>query len=121
MRTGPRGEIIWRGKPVVWDNPKAANDMGVATVHQHIPLVPTLSILENIFLGSHGLWRRSSAVQCQFDELCERVGYSAGSRCAGRLLSIGERQMVSILQAAWDRRGSDRHGRAYGFAGGSGA
>src|SRR6476660_9974835 len=47
-----RGDIIWRGKPVVWNSPKAANDMGVATVHQHIPLVPTLSILENIFLGN---------------------------------------------------------------------
>src|SRR5580765_4674013 len=53
------GEIIWRGQSVVWDSPKAANDMGVATIHQHIPLVPTLSILENVFLGNAGPWRRS--------------------------------------------------------------
>src|SRR3712207_1254575 len=93
------GEIIWRGNPVVWDNPKVANEMGVATVHQHIPLVPTLSTFENIFLGSHGLWRRSSAIQSQFEELCERIGYWVDPDALVGSLSIGERQMVSIMKA----------------------
>lgn len=93
------GEIIWRGEPVRWDSPKAANDMGVATIHQHIPLVPTLSILENVFLGNNGLWRRSSAIRSQFDELCERVGYRLDPDAMVGDLSIGERQMVSIFQA----------------------
>src|SRR5690242_4430019 len=44
------GEITWRAKKVVWSSPKAANDMGVATIHQHIPLAPTLSVLENVYL-----------------------------------------------------------------------
>ena len=47
------GSIIWRGQPVSWDSPKAANDMGVATIHQHIPLVPTLSVLENEIGRAH--------------------------------------------------------------------
>ena len=70
------GDIIWRGAPVRWASPKAANDMGVATVHQHIPLVPALSTLENIYLGYEGFWRQSEVLQKQFDELCERIGYS---------------------------------------------
>ena len=45
------GTIIWRGQEVSWDTPKEANDIGIATVHQHIPLVQTLSVLENVFLG----------------------------------------------------------------------
>jgi ribose transport system ATP-binding protein len=93
------GEIIWRGKPVVWDSPRAANDMGVATVHQHIPLVPTLSVLENIYLGNSGLWRRSSTIRHQFDELCHRIGYSLDPDAVVGSLPIGERQMVSIMQA----------------------
>ena len=93
------GEIIWRGNPVSWDSPRAANDMGVATIHQHIPLVPTLSVLENIFLGSRGRWRRSSAVNVQFEELCRRVGYWLDPATLVSSLSIGQRQMVSILQA----------------------
>ncbi|TIQ18298.1 MAG: sugar ABC transporter ATP-binding protein [Mesorhizobium sp.] len=93
------GEIIWRGQPVQWDSPKAANDMGVATVHQHIPLVPTLSILENVFLGNSGSWRKSSAIRDKFNELCERVGYWLDPDTMVGSLSIGERQMVSIFQA----------------------
>jgi ribose transport system ATP-binding protein len=93
------GEIMWCGKPVVWNSPKAANEMGVATVYQHIPLVPTLSTLENIFLGTHGYWRRSSTTRSQFDELCERIGYSADPDVTVGSLSIGERQMVSIMKA----------------------
>ncbi|RUX42266.1 sugar ABC transporter ATP-binding protein, partial [Mesorhizobium sp. M4A.F.Ca.ET.050.02.1.1] len=81
------------------DNPKAANDMGVATIHQHIPLVPTLSVLENIFLGSNGHWRRSSDSRLQFEELCKRVGYRLDPDALVSSLSIGARQMVSIFQA----------------------
>jgi ribose transport system ATP-binding protein len=93
------GDIIWRGKPVRWDSPKAANDMGVATIHQHIPLVPTLTILENIFLSDAGLWRSSAALRRRFDELCNRVGYRLDPHERVSDLSIGQRQMVSIFQA----------------------
>ena len=94
-----QGEIIWRGQKVRWDTPKAANEMGVATIHQHIPLVPTLSILENVFLGNEGWLRRSSSIRNKFEQLCERVAYWPNPDAIVESLSIGERQMVSILQA----------------------
>lgn len=93
------GEIIWRGKPVVWDSPKTANNMGVATVHQHIPLVPTMSVLENVYLGDPGLWRNSRETRSRFDELCRRLGYWVDPDTIVESLSIGQRQMVSILKA----------------------
>ncbi len=94
-----RGEIIWRGAPVHWDSPKAAKAMGVATVHQHIPLVPTLTILENVFLDDDGLWRSSAALRRRFAALCDRMGYWLDPDRLVSNLSIGQRQMVSILQA----------------------
>ena len=116
-----RGDIIWRGKPVVWNSPKAANDMGVATVHQHIPLVPTLSILENIFLGNTGWWRRSSTLKKEFDELCQRVGYLAGSGC-DRWLPVDRGASDGFnSDGCRHRRRFDRHGRTHGFAGCAGA
>ncbi len=93
------GEIIWRGNPVRWDSPRAANDMGVATVHQHIPLVPTLSVIENIFLGNRGLWRLSAGSRREYEELCQRIGYRLDPDALVGDLSIGERQMVSIMTA----------------------
>jgi ribose transport system ATP-binding protein len=93
------GDVIWRGERVLWDSPKDANDKGVATVHQHIPLVPTLSVLENVFLGRGGRWRRSAEIVHQFKELCQRVGYELDPSALVGDLSIGERQMVAIFQA----------------------
>ena len=93
------GKIVWRGSPVEWATPKAANDMGVATIHQHIPLVPTLSVLENVFLGETGHWRRDASLRRRFLDLCDRTGYSLDPDSVVGSLSIGQRQMVAIFQA----------------------
>ena len=93
------GEILWRGSAVCWDTPKAANDMGVATVHQHIPLVPTLTVLENVFLEDDGLWRQAGSLRRRFEALCKRMGYWLDPDQMVSDLSIGQRQMVAIYQA----------------------
>jgi ribose transport system ATP-binding protein len=93
------GEIYWKGSPVRWSTPKEANAMGVATIHQHIPLVPTLSVLENVFLGDEGHWRRSYSLRDKLDELFDRVGYRLDPEALVGDLSIGQRQMVAIFQA----------------------
>ncbi|MFM0139357.1 sugar ABC transporter ATP-binding protein [Caballeronia grimmiae] len=93
------GRIVWKGAAVQYSSPKAANDMGIATIHQHIPLVPTLSVLENVFLGEEGRWRRNTKIRRRFTELCGRVGYWLDPDGIVSDLSIGQRQMVAILQA----------------------
>ena len=93
------GTIAWRGEPVAFKTPAEANAVGIATIHQHIPLVPTLSVLENIFLGRRGVWRRDPKDRGRFAALCEEVGYSIdGDEIVGDL-PIGRRQMVAIMQA----------------------
>jgi ribose transport system ATP-binding protein len=93
------GQVIWRGSEVRWSSPKQANDMGVATIHQHIPLVPTLSVIENVFLGQTGLWRVNAGMRQSFAALCDRVGYRLDPDALVSDLSIGARQMVAIFQA----------------------
>ena len=93
------GRIVWRGQPVQWSSPREANEMGVATIHQHIPLVPTLSVLENVFLGDTGHWRRLQSYRQRFADLGERVGYHLDPDALVSDLSIGQRQMVAIFQA----------------------
>src|SRR5882672_4641458 len=43
------GTIAWRGEPVRWRRPAEPKAAGMATLYQHIPLVGTLSVLENVF------------------------------------------------------------------------
>lgn len=93
------GRIVWRGSSVQWSSPKEANEMGVATIHQHIPLIPTLSVLENVFLGDGGRWRRDASLRTRFMDICERTGYWLDPDRVVSELSIGQRQMVAIFQA----------------------
>lgn len=93
------GQIFWKGAPVNYRSPKEANSMGVATIHQHIPLIPTLSVLENVFLGEESGWRRAASARSRLNELCERVGYWLDPDMLASDLSIGQQQMVAIFQA----------------------
>src|ERR1700733_13203141 len=61
------GALSWHGPPVAGLNPADARLAGRATIHQHIPLVPSLSVRENVFLGQGRLWRNAGDEQAQFD------------------------------------------------------
>ena len=45
------GEIIVEGKNTIFDSPKDALDMGIATVYQDLALVPLMSVTRNFFMG----------------------------------------------------------------------
>ena len=45
------GEILWEGRPVRLHSPKAATDLGIATVYQDLALADNLDIVQNMFLG----------------------------------------------------------------------
>jgi ABC-type sugar transport system ATPase subunit len=45
------GQIFWQGKPVHLHSPKAATDLGIATVYQDLALCDNLDIVQNMFLG----------------------------------------------------------------------
>lgn len=93
------GIIEWKGQKVQWLAPKEANDMGVATVHQNVPLVPSLSVIENVFLGKQTFLRQSTQQQEDFNKLCCQVDYWVNPKTLVGDLPIGQRQMVAILQS----------------------
>ena len=93
------GTIVWKGAATRFATPLDANLAGIATIHQSIPLVPTLSVLENVFLWkSHG-GRKTAQDRRTFEDLCDQVGYEIDPDETVSDLSIGSRQMVCILQA----------------------
>lgn len=94
------GEIRWKGRAVTWGSPREANRDGVSTLHQHVELVPTLSIEDNVFLRDHGLWRNAGSRRRRFDELAASVGLTdldPGTPVSE--LAVAARQMVGMLQA----------------------
>ncbi|MFC5253322.1 sugar ABC transporter ATP-binding protein [Streptomyces nigrescens] len=93
------GSIAWRGEECSWRDPGQAQQAGLTTIHQHVPLVPTLTTLENVFLSRPGPWRLTEAMDAEFGALVERLGYSIDPDALVGTLPIGQRQMVAILQA----------------------
>jgi ribose transport system ATP-binding protein len=93
------GSIEWKGAPLSMNGPSAAIDCGIATIHQHIPLAPALSVLENVFLRDKGWSRRSATYYDRYRALCDRVDYDLDPDLIVETLSIGQRQMVAILAA----------------------
>src|SRR5581483_3212246 len=69
------GEVLVEGEPVAIDSPRAAAALGIGMVHQHFQLVPTLSALDNILLGSGGGWLlRRRRRRAQVEALARQYG-----------------------------------------------
>jgi ribose transport system ATP-binding protein len=93
------GEIRWQGELVEWSSPAAPLAAGISTIYQHIPLVPTVSVLENVFLNDFsGVFARGRLLK-RYEQVLERVGYDLDPRARVSELSIGQRQMVAIMHA----------------------
>ncbi|TAN31596.1 sugar ABC transporter ATP-binding protein [bacterium] len=99
------GEILWKGRQCSWTGPADAKASGIAAIYQHIPLVPTLSVLENVYLSRAG-WRydRRSRLR-DFNALLDRIRYEIDPDALVQNLPIGLRQMTALLQAL--ARGAD--------------
>jgi ribose transport system ATP-binding protein len=95
------GIIQLRGKQIELGSPHAAREAGIAVVQQEISMIPTLTIAENLFLGTtefKGLWTRSR-LAARARPLLEQIGLDDLDpwRIAGTL-SIGELQLVEIAR-----------------------
>lgn len=99
-----QGEIRWREQSRSWAKPAEALKAGIATVHQHPQLVPTLSVLENVCLAHPGgpIWHGGRELLNLY-ELFDAVEYELDPNALVGDLSIGDRQMVAILQAISQR------------------
>jgi ribose transport system ATP-binding protein len=98
------GRLRWHGEPVDWRKPSDAQVAGVAVVHQQSPVAPTLSVLENVYLGAKagGRWKPRER-QADLQALCASIDFRIDPHATVATLSIGDRQMVSILRALAQR------------------
>ena len=97
------GTIIIDGKETVFDNPKQAEEHGVAFIHQELNIWPELTVLENLFINkepvtSFGLIhtkKMKAIAKKQFDKLSISIPFQQE---AGKC-SVGQQQMIEIAKA----------------------
>lgn len=96
------GEILLNGKQVSFSSPRAALAAGIAMVHQHFMLVPSLPIAENVLLALPGSrWQRIHRQRLIHDiqALATRYGLTIDAFDSPvASLSVGAQQRVEILK-----------------------
>lgn len=96
------GEVQVFGQSLPPGNPRAALAAGVGMVHQHFTLAGNLSVLENIRLGTEGLWSRHHPdSRGKVERLSRDFGLAVHPDAKVGRLSVGERQRVEILKALY--------------------
>src|SRR5437588_8668416 len=100
------GEILLRGKPVVFQSPRDAIEAGIGMVHQHFRLAASFTVAENLVLGhrdaaDRGLLLEPKVVEGRIADLSRRYRMPVNPRARIWQLSVGEQQRVEILKALY--------------------
>jgi simple sugar transport system ATP-binding protein len=94
------GEIRIDGRPQRITSPRHALSLGIGTVFQHVMLVPTLTVAENLILGAPW-WRRPdrATLAARVKEITDSFGLAVDLEAITGELSLGEQQQVEIVRA----------------------
>jgi ABC-type uncharacterized transport system ATPase subunit len=94
------GRILIDGRPTPITSPRHALSLGIGTVFQHMMLVPTLTVAENLLLGGPW-WQRPKLhlLEKRVAEITRSLNITVRLHAKVSELSLGEQQQVEILRA----------------------
>ncbi len=101
------GHLWLDNRAITIHSPHEAIAHGIGMVHQHFMLVPTLTVAENVILGTRPLFSRQSlladlpAIEAQVAEVGRRYGLKIDPSARVANLSVGEQQRVEIVKALY--------------------
>lgn len=99
------GQIRLSGKDVTIDNPLVANELGIGMVHQHFKLVPTMTVAQNIILGSEptkGLKVDIKKANESVQAIIDKYNFQINASDKVNTLSVGQQQKVEILKMLYN-------------------
>lgn len=99
------GAITFKGKPVTFGSPSGAQQVGIRVIYQEPNLIPSISVAENIYLGSEP--NRFSLLPMIDEkkmmsgtlEILDRLNLALDPFSQVSDLSLAEQQMVAIARA----------------------
>jgi simple sugar transport system ATP-binding protein len=98
------GEISVDGKPAHIREPRDAILAGIGMIHQHFMLVETLTVAENVVLGSEpmrGVTIDFNRARAEVDRLASQYGLDVRANTLVGELSVGQQQRVEILKTLY--------------------
>jgi D-xylose transport system ATP-binding protein len=110
INTMDSGQILWEGKPVVLNDPRAAAALGIEFVYQDLALADNLDITQNMFLGRE-IRRFGFVADGEMERKAREVLTGLSVRTVSSVrqivssLSGGQRQTVAIAKAVlWNSK-----------------
>jgi simple sugar transport system ATP-binding protein len=97
------GRIVLGGQPQKIASPRKAMDLGIGMIHQHLMLVDTLTVVENVVLGLPGQGARLSLKEHaeRLSALNDSYGFDIDPHAEVWKLPMGMRQRVEILKVLY--------------------
>src|SRR5882672_1252558 len=98
------GEIVYDGKPVEIQSPRAAQALGIQIIHQELNLTNHLTAAQNIFIGREprgrfGLFLDEKRLNTRAATIFARMHLALDPRAPVGELTVARQQMVEIAKA----------------------
>ena len=93
------GKMFYHGKETVFVSPNEALDAGVAMVFQETSLVPSMTVAQNLYLGSEKFLNRLRGTYISAQQFLQSLNFSVDPTALVATLGAAKRQMVEIARA----------------------
>ncbi len=93
------GEMLLEGRAVRFASPAEAMEAGIAMVFQETNLIPSMSVAQNIFLGTEGFFNRLRGVNIKAQQHLQRLSFHVDPTALVSSLGAAKKQMVEIARA----------------------
>ena len=97
------GHILLNGQEVHIGNPQEAIKFGIGMVHQHFMLVPSMTVAENIMMGTEprksGIWIDKTEMLRRTKEIAETYHFEIDPEAVIKDLPVGTKQKIEILKS----------------------
>ena len=93
------GRMIYKGRETTFANPNEALHSGVAMVFQETSLVPSMTVAQNLYLGSERFLNRLRGTFISAQQFLQSLNFPVDPGAMVESLGAAKRQMVEIARA----------------------
>ena len=98
------GHMSYLGKPVQFATPHEALQAGIAMVFQETSLVPSMTVAQNLYLGSEKFLNRLRGIYISAQQFLQSLNFPVDPAAMVETLGAAKRQMVEIGRASCRER-----------------
>jgi simple sugar transport system ATP-binding protein len=99
------GRMFHDGREIAYASPHAALEAGIAMVFQETSLIPSMTVAQNIYLGSEAFMNRLRGIYIAAQQFLQSLNFPVDPGAMVESLGAAKRQMVEIARAVHHNAG----------------